>query len=98
MFEHRHEFGREKLDVAILVAACTVDRRDLDAADADARELFELAREAGLVDAAAWPPPARPGFLRALGLRPGGRYQQRENAEDSESILQLQASGSGSTK
>jgi hypothetical protein len=72
VLEHFKPFGREEGEVAVFVAFRAVDGSDLDATETGGGELFELAGEAGFVDAAAGPPPTGPRFVFAGDLGPGG--------------------------
>src|SRR5262249_55836008 len=76
MFEHGHELGGEELDVARLVPARPVDRRDLDTTEADARKLLQLLRQTVSIDSVPRPPPADPWLERVGGQRPRARRLQ----------------------
>ena len=73
--EHLHEARREERDLLVLPALDSVDRADLDAAEAGRAEELELAGEVLLVDRGAEPPPARPRAV--LGGRNGPRRRGR---------------------
>ena len=83
--EHLNPLRREEIDVTVLIALRAVDGGDFDATEAGGGELFELARETGLVDAAAGPPPAGPGFVFFGELGPaegfGGCRRLREGGK-----------------